>query len=180
MVRNATTVSGVTSNWKIEYTPTLMTTSWIMAMMAARAIFHSSRRLRYSNRANRNTTSACSALWLMSLPHEGPTVLTLTWLGWVWPSLARMLRTWSVLAAVALGASTRIESPIVWILVPDPTITPSSLRACSTETPGALTCHDTPPTKSMPRLRPRVASDSTLTKMSTPENTRARFHHFGK
>ena len=41
MVRNATTVSGVTSNWKTEYTPTLMTTSWTMARMAATAIFHS-------------------------------------------------------------------------------------------------------------------------------------------
>ena len=41
MVRKAITVAGVTSNWKTEYTPTLMITSCTMAKMAAMAIFHS-------------------------------------------------------------------------------------------------------------------------------------------
>ncbi len=37
------TVAGVTSKWKTEYTPTLMSTSWTTAMIAPTAILHSRR-----------------------------------------------------------------------------------------------------------------------------------------
>jgi hypothetical protein len=46
MVRKAITVPGVTSNWKTEYTPTLMSTSWNTATIAATAMRHSSRTVR--------------------------------------------------------------------------------------------------------------------------------------
>ena len=70
---------------------------------------------------------------------------------------------------------------MVWILVPEPASMPSAAWAWSTDTPGAaLTCHETPPTKSMPRLRPRVKKDPMLMRISTADTTRARRHHLGK
>ncbi len=116
----------------------------------------------------------------MSLPHDGPTVDTLTLLVLVLASLARVLRTSSTLLAEALGASTRMSWPIVWILVAEPASAPSAALAWSTDTPGAATCHDTPPTKSMPRFRPRAKNDPMLMSIRTADTTRARRHHLGK
>ena len=46
MVRNATTVAGVTSNPVTAYTPTVMMMSWITATIAASAMRHSKRNVR--------------------------------------------------------------------------------------------------------------------------------------
>ena len=116
----------------------------------------------------------------MSLPHDGPTVDTFTLAVLVLASLARVARTSSTLLVEALGASTRMSWPMVWILVADPASAPSAALAWSTDTPGAATCHETPPTKSMPRLRPRVKKDPTLMIISTADTIRARRHHLGK
>ncbi len=45
MVSTAITVSGVTCRPDNEYTPAVTSRSWITAMMAAAAIFHSKRML---------------------------------------------------------------------------------------------------------------------------------------
>ena len=78
IVRKATTVAGVTSNWNTEYTPTLINTSCNMAMMAAAAIRHSSRQA--MNRATRikKMTKARMAFSVMLRPHVELTELTLT------------------------------------------------------------------------------------------------------
>ena len=55
-----------------------------------------------------------------------------------------------------------MSEPTIWILAwPSPT-EPSASRASLTDTPGAETSHDVPPSKSMPRLRPRVNSETML------------------
>ena len=41
-------VAGVTSIWRMEYTPTLRSRSWAIETRAPTAIFHSSRKLMYS------------------------------------------------------------------------------------------------------------------------------------
>src|SRR5689334_14911838 len=91
MVRKAMTVGGVTSSWNTEYTPTLMTTSWIMAKDAAAGNLHPQRIRRVRRDAARNTTRARSADLVISLPHDGPTVLTVTSEASV---LARSASTW--------------------------------------------------------------------------------------
>ena len=78
MVRNATTVAGVTSNCVIAYTPTVMMMSWITAMMAASAMRHSKRNVRYNAITMKNTINAWSALLLTLSPHVGPTLFTST------------------------------------------------------------------------------------------------------
>ena len=78
MVRNATTVAGVTSKPVTAYTPTVMMMSWITAMIAASAMRHSKRNVRYAAITKKNTMSAVSALLLTLSPQVGPTLVTLT------------------------------------------------------------------------------------------------------
>ncbi len=78
IVRNATTVAGVTSNRNNEYTPTLIKTSCIMAMIAAAAIRHSSRQAMKSATRTRKMTRALIAFSVMLRPHVELTELTLT------------------------------------------------------------------------------------------------------
>ncbi len=78
MVRNATTVAGVTSNWNTEYTPTLINTSCTMAMMAAIAIRHSSRQAMNKATRIKKMTRARTAFSVMLRPQVELTELTLT------------------------------------------------------------------------------------------------------
>src|SRR6476660_9870250 len=95
MVRNATTVAGTTSNWVIAYTPTVMMMSWITARIAASAIRHSKRNVRYNAITMKNTTNAWSALLLTLSPQVGPTLFTSTcWIPML-PYLANAALTWS-------------------------------------------------------------------------------------
>ena len=68
MVRNATTVAGVTSKPNTEYTPTLNSTSCNMARMAARAIRHSRRQAMNIATSTKNTMSARTAFSVMLAP----------------------------------------------------------------------------------------------------------------
>ena len=70
MVRNATTVAGVTSNPNTEYTPTLISTSCNMAMIADSAMRHSKRQLMNSATRMRKMTSARTALSVTLRPHD--------------------------------------------------------------------------------------------------------------
>src|SRR5581483_2708071 len=88
IVKKATTVAGVTSNRVSEYTPTVMRMSWITAMIAATAIFHSNRNEMYTVMRMKKTISAVRALLVTALPHEGPTSLMLTCCGFVCVALA--------------------------------------------------------------------------------------------
>ena len=78
MVRKATTVAGVTSNRNTEYTPTLINTSCIMAMIAASAMRHSSRQAMNSDTRIKKMMRARTAFSVMLRPHVEPTALTLT------------------------------------------------------------------------------------------------------
>ena len=111
----------------------------------------------------------------------GPTVLTVTSEGSVLARSARTWRTSSCLPSDEAGPCTRrVSVPTIWILAwPSPTLS-SAERASTTVTPGALTSQETPPSKSMPRLSPRVNSDSTLITMRTAERITPRRHHFRK
>jgi hypothetical protein len=55
------TVSGVIWKPMSEYTPTVMSRSWTMAMNAASAIFGSKRMLMYATTAMKKTINASSA-----------------------------------------------------------------------------------------------------------------------
>src|SRR5260221_6425559 len=76
IVRNATTVPGVTSKPVTAYTPTVRTMSWTTAMIAASAIRHSNRKVRYSVTSTKKKASAVSALLLTWSPQVGPTSVT--------------------------------------------------------------------------------------------------------
>ena len=78
IVRNATTVAGVTSKPVTEYTPTLISTSWTIATIAEIAIRHSNRQAMNSATSTRNTTRARTALVVMLAPHVELTELLLT------------------------------------------------------------------------------------------------------
>ena len=78
MVRKATTVAGVTTNRRTEYTPTLINTSCSMAMIAANAIRHSSRQAMKSATSTKKMISALTAFSVMLRPHVELTELTLT------------------------------------------------------------------------------------------------------
>ena len=78
MVRNATTVAGVTESPVTEYTPTLINTSCAIAAMAETAIFHSKRHAMYSDTTRKNTSNARAAFSVMLRPHDELTSATLT------------------------------------------------------------------------------------------------------
>ena len=78
MVRNATTVAGVTSSLKTEYTPTLIPTSWTIAAIADNAIRHSNRQAINNETIKKKTNRALMALTVMLRPQVELTVATLT------------------------------------------------------------------------------------------------------
>ncbi len=74
----------------------------------------------------------------------------------------------------------RVSVPMIWILAPLMPRLSMAVCACDTDTPGALPSTETPPSKSMPRFRPRVNNDRRLMTISTAESVRPRFHHRAK
>src|SRR3954470_5962917 len=78
MVKNATTVAGVTSNRNSEYTPTLINTSCNIAMIAASAMRHSRRQAMNIATRIKKITNALMAFSVMLRPHVELTEVTLT------------------------------------------------------------------------------------------------------
>ena len=107
----------------------------------------------------RNTISASTALWVMSLPQVGPTFSTDTDDADLCVSAARtpatLAASW-VLTPVAFLASFAstfrlclLPLPSTVIVAPPKPSGVSAFCACATVTPGAATCHEVPPTNSM-------------------------------
>src|ERR671911_2589035 len=103
MVRNATTVAGVTSNWNTEYTPTTAMTSCTIAAKAAMAIRHSKRTQMNSDTAMKNTTSARIAFSVISCPQVELVKATLTA---PTSTSAATAKSAVIAAAVSLGTSS--------------------------------------------------------------------------
>ena len=162
MVRNATTVAGVTSNSVTAYTPTVMMMSWITAMIAASAIRHSKRNVRYTAITKKNTTSALSALLLTLSPQVGPDVGDADL-----PRVDRP-RTWraprSTFACSARLRSfdctrTELLPEDEHLGVAEPERVDHVADVVDRDRPAAATvnCHCVPPSKSMPRLSPLIS-----------------------
>src|SRR4051794_40242196 len=111
MVRNATTVAGVTVNWNRAYTPTLMRTSWMTATSAPTAMAHSKRTVMYSDTTTKNTIIALMAERVTSSPHDGPTEVYCTSSGDSWAASARALLTAAPVSTLWGPTCTRIFSP---------------------------------------------------------------------
>ncbi len=138
----------------------------------ASAIFHSKRTVMYKVMATRNSTNARSALLVISEPHEGLTCDTWTSSTCTPASSARTALTSSRSAAVPGSARTRSRwpwsSPSVWISASGSPTDARTSRASLTET-SVGTTHEVPPSKSMPRLSPRVSNEARPTTMTTSE-----------
>ena len=158
MVRNATTVAGVTSKSVTAYTPTVMMMSWITAMIAASAMRHSKRNVRYAAITKKNTISAVSALLLTLSPQVGPTLVTLTCAPSMPAYLASAALTFASWAVERFFDCTRTEllPTMSTFASPSPSGSMAS-RTLVTETDALfaiVNCHCVPPSKSIPRLRP--------------------------
>ena len=177
MVRKATTVAGTTSNCVIAYTPTVMMMSWITARMAASAMRHSKRNVRYTAITTKKTINAWSALLLTLSPHVGPTFLTSTCSIGMSPYFASASLTCSCLTGVRSSDWTRTESSPRMSTLASPSPNGSSTSRTSlidAEPFDTVNCHWVPPSKSMPRFRPRTANASTEIRTSVPESTNHR------
>ena len=123
--------------------------------------------------AIRKNTRARKALRLISSPQDGPTALRLTSsTSEPVSSASWALISWAAAVSSSGSASTRsCTSPSAVRLC---TVTPSSPAsviaswASATDTSPAGTSQTTPPSKSMPRLRPRCQSDRSPMPMMTP------------
>ncbi len=179
MVRNATTVAGLTEKPNNAYTPTLSNTSCTMAMMAARAIRHSSRQAMNSATSMRNTRSARIALSVMVLPHVELTELVVT-SSVVTPTLsakacctrARTASGWSpTCTCTERPVSVELRTCTLASLALMPAVA-STARASASVRVLEGTSHTTPPLNSRLRLRPRVNSAPMLTSSSSAEMPR--------
>src|SRR6478672_3410191 len=178
MVRNATTVAGVTSNWVTAYTPTVMMMSWTTAMIAASAMRHSKRNVRYAAITKKNTTSAVSALLLTLSPQVGPTLVTLTCALLMPAYLARAAPTFASWVVERFFDCTRTESLPTTSTVASPSPSGSMVsRTLVTETDALfaiVNSHCVPPSKSIPRLSPLTRNATTEIRMSVPERMAQR------
>ncbi len=91
-------MAGVTSNAKTEYTPTLINTSWTIAMIAPRAICHSKRQLMKMATRTRKITSARTAFSVMDRPQDELTEVDATWLTSTFAALANC--SWTAVTTV--------------------------------------------------------------------------------
>ena len=127
-------------------------------------------------RSTKNTTSALIAWRVISSPHDGPTDCTA-------PSSPSWLSAWPISWAFTgslTGAWMRSTSPpTIWILASASPKGRRTSRASATLLPGAVTSHELPPSKSMPRLRPLKTSDSTDARIATAEMKRETRHWRG-
>ena len=134
----------------------------------------------------KNTMRASMALEVTCPPQVGPTSLKLTLSGVVSAALASA--SWALIS-MALRTATALElrSTVTWIclvwlnwLVSWTTVgsvipaDSTAEVAWATVRVGDVTSHDWPPLKSMPRLRPRVPSETMPSRMTTAE---AANHH---
>jgi hypothetical protein len=71
-------VAGVTARPVIEYTPTLISTSWTIAKIAESAIFHSNRHAMNTETRTKKISSARTAFSVMLRPQDELTDETLT------------------------------------------------------------------------------------------------------
>src|SRR4051812_35156471 len=104
--------------------PTVIKMSCTTAAMADAAIFHSKRKLMYRLMATKKNTSARIALLVIDLPHDGPTVFSVSVSAGTLPTLARRLLTsshfvawlFSVHLMSAWTRTTRLlPVPTTWI-----------------------------------------------------------------
>src|SRR3954447_25057366 len=168
MVRKPITVDGVTPKPTSGQMPAVTTMSCSRAAIAAMAILGWKRTARNSTTATRNTTSAMRAWSVMSRPQSGLTTSGLTWLGSI-PAAPAIAPTTAVSVSTSRAPvrSSRVLPPTTWA---EETSAPASLAACWT----ASSCCDVPgsrkllpPSKSMPKLKPRKAIDSRQTSRIT-------------
>ncbi len=129
----------------------------------------------------KNSTSARTALSVISWPQVGPTDSNAA-ISPTWPSVVRSSST-------AVGSSTALRirilrSPVAssmtsWMRAS--AATPAGRTSAISSTPASVvTSKDVPPSKSIPRFRPRRTSASTLTTTTVADTTRARRHSAGK
>ena len=120
-----------------------------------------------------NTISARIAFSLISSPQDGPTSLSTTSSTEAPVRSASAPDTWSDSSALSGSASTRNSRPSSLsssvIVAPARPNWSTASRASPTEASPAGASHTTPPSKSMPRLRPRVANDTRLMATATSE-----------
>ena len=171
MVRNATTVAGVTSKRNTEYTPTLINTSCNMAMIAERAIRHSNRQLMNSATSTRKMTSARIAFSVMLRPHDELTdvddtsstatpacsascVWTTCTTSWGWSPTCTFRR---LLPSALVSSRIFALAASIWLSSRMPVMSSSVI------VPVAGTSQATPPSKSMPRLSPCANNETMVT-----------------
>ena len=133
--------------------------------------------------ATKKNTSARSALWVTSFPHDGPTSLMLTSRP---PERSRSLAVTSarlrsaearddaLLPSVMWACTRRVSLPRIWILASARPSGRSASRVLDTDTWRAFTSHEVPPLKSMPWLRPRVKRETTPARMTTADSRNQR------
>ena len=173
MVKNDTTVAGVTTRPSSAYRPTEMNTSCTTAMSAPTAIFHSSRHAMNNASSTKNTTSALTACLVISLPHEGPTDCT--------PRNSPSLANSTPISEAFTGSFTAdwmrsTSPPTIWILASASPNGRNTSRAAAMLTPGARTSHELPPSNSMPRFKCSTTMANTDTRIATPEIRRDLRH----
>jgi len=126
------------------------------------------------------TKKMISARWawlVISSPQVGPTVLTFT-SSVVLPARSARMAVISRLRSMAsTSASTRrmvVPSALVttWMVAPPWPTSPRASRASSTPMSVTGTSHTPPPSKSMPRLRPRVKRLVSDTRTTIPAMAR--------
>ena len=118
---------------------------------------------------------------MISAPHDGPTVVTLTSLTLAPVRSTRAWRTPFTAPGPSMSERTlMVSAPTIWILAPAAPVSLKPSLASPTDTPGAGTSHAVPPENSMPKSRPRRPKLATLTSSATSEPTSAGRHSFGK
>jgi hypothetical protein len=112
-------------------------------------------------------------LRLISWPHDGPTSLRLTSSTDEPVSSVRALVTLSEFSGLIGSDSMRRARPLSlsssWIVAFASPYWDTASRASATVASPAGTSHTTPPSKSMPRFRPRTPSDRRLIATATSE-----------
>ena len=125
----------------------------------------------------KKNTRARSAFWVISSPQVGPTDSKPV----TSPRSASSVRNICAAAGSSMSERIRKVSPsTICTLESAASKSPRKSRASDTETPGAFTSKDVPPSKSIPRLNPRTANASKLISTRIAETANALRHNFGK
>ncbi len=123
---------------------------------------------------------------VMSLPHDGPTVLTLTSPFSSPEAAARASAALAPSATLSTRPDTRMTRPPSVVVASwnrSTALSPKSARAVRAWASVKVadgTSHTDPPSKSIERLRPRVTIDASEMMMSTVETIPTRTHRRGK